>query len=205
MTFTVPASVSPGSPASLTVVTGGGSMSDSPGIEIAPTSNPSDYYDSTGTPPDNNQSCANYDGVGFSYSANALAAAGLTPGATVTADGLSFNWTGGQPCAPDNIGRGADDAGRRSSGVRHARPARVLDQRRHAGHGHDQLHRRDIVDGHDHLERLGRRAERQGQRLRRCPIATAHRVARSSQPCMCTEPRCRSTRTRRCSRSPSRT
>jgi hypothetical protein len=103
VTFTVPSSVSPGSPASVTVVTGSGSMSDSPALEITATSNPSDYYDDTGTSPDNNQSCANYDGVGFSYSATALAAAGFTPGATVKADGLSFTWTSAQPCSPDNI------------------------------------------------------------------------------------------------------
>jgi predicted alpha-1,2-mannosidase len=103
VTFTVPSSVSPGSPASVTVVTGSGSMSDSPALEITQTSNPSDYYDDTGTSPDNNQSCADYDGVGYSYSANALAAGGFTPGATVKADGLTFTWTSGQPCAPDNI------------------------------------------------------------------------------------------------------
>ena len=103
VTFTVPSSVSPGSPASVTVVTGGGSMSDSPALEVAPTANPSDYYDSTGTSPDNNQACANYDGVGYSYSANALAGAGFTPGATINADGLTFKWTSAQPCAPDNI------------------------------------------------------------------------------------------------------
>ena len=103
VTFTVPSSVSPGSPGSVTVVTGSGSMSDSPELDITPTANPSDYYDDTGTSPDNNQSCANYDGVGYSYSADALASAGLTPGASVTADGLTFKWTSGQPCAPDNI------------------------------------------------------------------------------------------------------
>ncbi len=101
--FTVPSSVSPGSPASVTVVTGSGSMSDSPAFEITPTANPSDYYDDTGTSPDSNQACANYDGVGFSYSANALSSAGFTPGATVKADGLTFKWTSGQPCGPDNI------------------------------------------------------------------------------------------------------
>ena len=103
VTFTVPSSVAPGSPASVTVVTGSGSMSDSPVLEITPTSNPSDYYDDTGTSPDTSQSCANYDGVGYSYSANALATAGFTPGASVSADGLSFKWTSGQPCSPDNI------------------------------------------------------------------------------------------------------
>ena len=103
VTFTVPSSVSPGSPASVTVVNGSGAMSDSPALEITATSNPSDYYDDTGTSPDNNQGCANYDGVGYSYSATALAAAGFTPGATVKADGLTFTWTAGKPCSPDNI------------------------------------------------------------------------------------------------------
>ena len=103
VTFTVPSSVSPGSPASVTVVTGSGSMSDSPAFEITPTANPSDYYDDTGTSPDTEQACANYDGVGYSYSANALASAGFTPGATVKADGLTFTWTTGKPCSPDNI------------------------------------------------------------------------------------------------------
>jgi predicted alpha-1,2-mannosidase len=103
VTFTVPSSVSPGTPGSVTVVTGSGSMSDSPGLEITPTADPSDYYDSTGTSPDNNQACANFDGVGYSYSANALASDGFTPGATVSADGLTFKWTSGQPCSPDNI------------------------------------------------------------------------------------------------------
>jgi predicted alpha-1,2-mannosidase len=103
VTFTVPSSVSPGTPGSVTVVTGSGSMSDSPGLEITPTANPSDYYDSAATSPDDNQSCVNGDGVGYSYSANALAAVGFTPGATVNADGLTFKWTTGQPCSPDNI------------------------------------------------------------------------------------------------------
>jgi predicted alpha-1,2-mannosidase len=103
VTFTVPSSVSPGTPASVTVVTGTGSMSDSPAFEITPTANPSDYYDSTGTSPDNNQACANYDGVGYSYSADALAGAGFTPGSTVHADGLTFTWSSGQPCSADNI------------------------------------------------------------------------------------------------------
>lgn len=103
VTFTVPSSVYPGSPASVTVVAGSGSMSDSPAFEITPTSNPSDYYDDTGASPDGNESCANYDGVGYSYSADALAAVGFTPGATVKADGLTFTWTNGKPCSSDNI------------------------------------------------------------------------------------------------------
>ena len=43
-----------------------------------------------------------FDGEGTSYSAPGLAAAGLTPGSTVTADGLSFTWPNVAPAQPDN-------------------------------------------------------------------------------------------------------
>src|SRR5262249_49246700 len=69
----------------------------------APTSNPADYYDNVGISLDSNQGAANFDGGGFSYSATGLANAGLTPGATVTADGVTFTWPNVTPGAPDNI------------------------------------------------------------------------------------------------------
>jgi predicted alpha-1,2-mannosidase len=111
ITFTVPTpsgtngefAVSPGTNASVMVVNSSGDVSDSPVLAITPTSNPSDYYDNTGISPDNDQACANMDGDGYSYSATALADAGLTPGATVTADGLSFTWPNVAACSPDNI------------------------------------------------------------------------------------------------------
>ena len=52
---------------------------------MTPTANPADYYDNVGTSPDTNQKCADFDGDGYSYSADALAAAGIKPGGTVTA------------------------------------------------------------------------------------------------------------------------
>jgi predicted alpha-1,2-mannosidase len=111
ITFTVPTpsgpnnvwAVAPGTLASVTVVNNSGASSDTPAMEITPTSNPGDYYDNAGISPDNNQACANYDGDGFSYSANALAADNLTPGATVTADGHTFTWPNVAACAQDNI------------------------------------------------------------------------------------------------------
>jgi hypothetical protein len=112
ITFTVPTgsgafAVYPGSEAMVTVhvagPTGSGSQSDTPALEITPTSNPADYYNNTGISPDSNTACADYDGDGYSYSANALAAGSLTPGATVNADGLSFTWPDVAACAPDNI------------------------------------------------------------------------------------------------------
>jgi predicted alpha-1,2-mannosidase len=112
ITFTVPTpsgpngvwAVSPGSDASVMVVNSSGGVSDSPVLEITPTSNPADYYDNTGISPDGSTTCdANMDGDGFSYSANLLAADGVTPGGTVTADGLSFTWPNVAVCTPDNI------------------------------------------------------------------------------------------------------
>ena len=111
ITFTVPTPsgtggeyhVWPGTDATVAVVNSSGDASDTPVLEITPTGNPSDYYDNTGISPDDNQACADYDGDGYSYSATALAGAGLTPGATVTADGLSFTWPNVAACSPDNI------------------------------------------------------------------------------------------------------
>jgi beta-galactosidase len=46
---------------------------------------------------------ADFDGAGYSYSLQALAAAGLTPGATVSHDGLSFTWPDVPAGQPDNV------------------------------------------------------------------------------------------------------
>ena len=69
----------------------------------APAANLSDDYDNVGISLDSNQSAANFDGGGFSYSATGLANAGLTPGATVTADGLTFTWPNVAAGSPDNV------------------------------------------------------------------------------------------------------
>jgi hypothetical protein len=112
ITFTVPTpsgpngvwQVWPGTPASVTVVDNSGDVSDTPQLEITPTANPADYYNNVGISNDGDASCtANFDGDGYSYSAQALAAAGLTPGGTVSADGLTFTWPNVASCADDNI------------------------------------------------------------------------------------------------------
>ena len=43
------------------------------------------------------------DGGGASYSAQALAAQGWTPGATKTVDGVNFTWPQSTPGWPDNV------------------------------------------------------------------------------------------------------
>ncbi len=111
ITFTVPTPsgtngvfhVWPGTTAMVTVVNAAAQMSDTAALGISPTANPADYYNNAGISADSNQACANYDGDGFSYSADALAPAGLTPGGTVTTDGLTYTSPNVQPCQMDNI------------------------------------------------------------------------------------------------------
>ncbi|MFI9246816.1 GH92 family glycosyl hydrolase [Streptomyces sp. NPDC053086] len=60
-------------------------------------------YDNTGVSDDDGEHDeADYDGGGWSYSRQALAAAGLTPGERSTADGLAFTWPGSPAGRPDN-------------------------------------------------------------------------------------------------------
>jgi hypothetical protein len=53
---------------------------------VAATANDTDLV------PAASSSAGNYDGGGYSFSSDALAAAGLTPGAAVTEQGVSFTW-----------------------------------------------------------------------------------------------------------------
>ncbi|MDO0925203.1 GH92 family glycosyl hydrolase [Streptomyces sp. TG1A-8] len=60
-------------------------------------------YDNTGVSDDEgDHDEADYDGGGWSYSRQALAAAGLAPGERHTADGLAFTWPGSPAGRPDN-------------------------------------------------------------------------------------------------------
>jgi hypothetical protein len=110
ITFTVPSpsgtddewQVVTGSEATVSV-TVAGATSNAAILEITPSSNPADYYDNIGISPDNDQACANMDGDGFSLSANQLADDGITPGGSVTGDGITFTWPDVAACTPDNI------------------------------------------------------------------------------------------------------
>ena len=59
--------------------------------------------DNVGISPDNNTSVANFDGDGFAYSANALAAAGVNPGSTLNANGVSLTFPNSAVGDPDNV------------------------------------------------------------------------------------------------------
>ena len=52
---------------------------------------------------DSNRGCANLDGAGASYSEQALASVGVTPGAALVHDGLTFTWPSGGVCEADNV------------------------------------------------------------------------------------------------------
>lgn len=60
-------------------------------------------YNNTGISDDSSQANANFDGVGYSYSAQALAKNGYTPGASVTANGVTFTWPNVASGSPDNV------------------------------------------------------------------------------------------------------
>ena len=61
------------------------------------------YFTNAGISTDDDTSAANFDGSGWSYSAQALAAAGVTPGAKVSADGIDYTWPDQPPGTPDNV------------------------------------------------------------------------------------------------------
>jgi hypothetical protein len=60
-------------------------------------------YDNTGISDDSNVDSADFDGEGDSYSAEALALAGLTPGTQVTHDGVTLTWPDVPAGQPDNV------------------------------------------------------------------------------------------------------
>jgi hypothetical protein len=60
-------------------------------------------YDNTGISDDTDTAPANLDGGGYSLSAQALAAAGITAGSAVQAGGLTFTWPAAAAGTPDNV------------------------------------------------------------------------------------------------------
>jgi predicted alpha-1,2-mannosidase len=63
----------------------------------------SPYYNVSAISSDGTASNANYDGDGFSYSQQALAADGISPGGTVTSGGLTYTWPSAAAGSPDAV------------------------------------------------------------------------------------------------------
>jgi hypothetical protein len=64
------------------------------------------YANNAGCSDDGHPAAANFDGGGWSYSAQALAAAGLSPGALVRWNGFTFTWPDCAPGELDNVAVG---------------------------------------------------------------------------------------------------
>jgi len=106
---TAPASAAAGSITLTAKVTNGG---PSPGLVEASATAAVPYtslaaaYNNTGISNNSDEAAANYDGVGDSFSAQALAAGtptALTQGGQVTVDGTKFTWPDAAPGTPDNV------------------------------------------------------------------------------------------------------
>ncbi|MCU1526258.1 MAG: hypothetical protein JWP75_21 [Frondihabitans sp.] len=61
------------------------------------------FYNNAGVANDGASTSSSFDGEGWSFSAQALATAGVTPGGTVTSNGLSYTWPDVTPGGLDNI------------------------------------------------------------------------------------------------------
>jgi predicted alpha-1,2-mannosidase len=72
-------------------------------VDIAAPGDMWPYYNAIGVSSDGQDVPEGYDGSGYTYSANALATDGITPGATVTVDGVSYTWPDEPPGALDSI------------------------------------------------------------------------------------------------------
>jgi hypothetical protein len=101
---TPPSGVAPGSyPLSAqATLTGAGPYADSGTVNVAYAS-VNAAFDNVGISSDSNPSLGNYDGGGASFSAQALAAAGLSPGGSVSHDGGTYTWPNVAAGTNDNI------------------------------------------------------------------------------------------------------
>jgi alpha-galactosidase len=70
---------------------------------VVPPADLSGDFDNVGITDDASTGAGNIDGAGSSLSAQALAAAGVTPGSAVSQGGLQFAWPGAPSGQPDNV------------------------------------------------------------------------------------------------------
>ncbi len=107
-TVTAPANASPGTHTLTVTVTPGSGKPVAGGSTtvVVPYASMKAAYNNVGISDNSNESAANYDGVGDSFSAQALASGNpnaLTPGGTVTMEGTTFTWPDVPAGTPDNV------------------------------------------------------------------------------------------------------
>lgn len=105
--LTAPASLGSAGPGSVTAAAtfalASNPVSQSAVVPVTLATTLSGAFNNAGISDDSNVTAANFDGVGNSYSAQALAAAGLNPGAAFVQDGITFTWPDVAPGQPDNV------------------------------------------------------------------------------------------------------
>jgi hypothetical protein len=126
-TVTAPANAQPGDNTLAVTVkpTAGNSDDSSSTVEASatvtvPYSSLTAAYNNTGISDNSDVAAANYDGVGDSYSAQALAAGtptALTPGKQVTIGGTTFTWPSAPSGSPDNVVTGGQTVALSGSGT----------------------------------------------------------------------------------------
>ena len=101
-------------------------------------------YNNTGISDNSDVAAADYDGVGDSYSAQALAAGTptpLTPGGQVTVGGTTLTWPSAAAGTPDNVVTAGQTVALSGSGTDLGLPRRQPERHRERP-GHRALHRR---------------------------------------------------------------
>ena len=91
-------------PVSITMTVGGKAIAPTTlNVDVAKPGELWPYYTNIGVSTDGGSSAADFDGDGFSYSANALAKDNVTPGGTIVSDGVTYTWPNVAVGQPDNI------------------------------------------------------------------------------------------------------
>jgi beta-galactosidase len=81
----------------------GAQVSQSAQVPVSLVTSLADTFNNTGISDDSDVTSADFDGVGNSFSAQALAAAGLSPGGSFSSGGISLTWPDVSPGSPDNV------------------------------------------------------------------------------------------------------
>jgi hypothetical protein len=108
-TASTPVSITAGAadgtyPVTFTFTSSSGTIqSTSTSVIVASPGDLAPFFNNTGVSDDTNQAAANLDGLGYSYSEQALTAAGLAPGASMTSGGVQYDWPSAAAGQPDNL------------------------------------------------------------------------------------------------------
>ena len=108
-TIPVTLSASSGAPRTFSSVAVSATVANQPvpaenlSVQVATHGSLASYFANRGVSSDSDPMAADFDGGGYSYSAEALAAAGATPGSKVTAGGATYAWPSSPAGDPDNV------------------------------------------------------------------------------------------------------